>query len=193
MSWYRPLCLGEMYCLINISHNQYSNKLLQKSSINRQERLLEGALHSLRTTALINKHTEAGRQSGNPHFTKDDGGQSRDREKVITKSVRKVKGKGRRSRRFGDKTKLLKWRWDEKGTDRGEDFGGLLDGGDASPLPLLEELHPGGVVKGGRRVCAEEGGEALAVGQGRRTGAIGQLGNTRQKGRKSKAVTYIEV
>ena len=68
-----------------------------------------------------------------------------------------------------------------KGTDWGEDFSSLLDGGDAGPLPLLEELHPGGVVKGGRRVRAEEGGEALAVGQGRRAGAIGQLGNMREK------------
>lgn len=52
------------------------------------------------------------------------------------------------------------------GTDRGEDFRGLLDGGDARPLPLLEELHPGGVVERGRRVRPEEGGEALTVGQG---------------------------
>lgn len=78
-----------------------------------------------------------------------------------------------------------------KGTDWGEDFSGLLDGGDAGPLPLLEELYPGGVVKGGRRVRAEEGGEALAVGQGRWAGAIGQLVNTRKKWekKKSKAVT----
>lgn len=51
-----------------------------------------------------------------------------------------------------------------KGTDWGKDFSGLLDGGDASPLPLLEKLHPGGVVEGGRRVRAEEGGETLTVG-----------------------------
>lgn len=62
-----------------------------------------------------------------------------------------------------------------KGTDGGEDFSRLLDGGDAGPFPLLEELHPGGVVQGGRRVRAEEGGEALAVGQRRGAGAVGQL------------------
>lgn len=71
-----------------------------------------------------------------------------------------------------------------KSTDWGEDFGGLLDGGNAGPLPLLEELHPGGVVKGGRRVRAEEGGKALAIWQGWRAGAIGQLGNIREKKRK---------
>lgn len=60
-------------------------------------------------------------------------------------------------------------------TDRGEDFSGLLDSGDAGPLPLLEELHPGGVVQGGRWVRPEEGGEALAVGQSRGAGAVGQL------------------
>lgn len=81
------------------------------------------------------------------------------------------------------------WSWEEKhngvglggemrkikGTDRGEDFGRLLDGGDAGPLPLLEELHAGGVVERGRRVRAEEGGEALTVGQSWRAGAVGQL------------------
>lgn len=66
-------------------------------------------------------------------------------------------------------------RWRLKGTDGGEDFSRLLDGGDAGPFPLLEELHPGGVVQGGRWVRAEEGGEALAVGQRRGAGAIGQL------------------
>lgn len=60
----------------------------------------------------------------------------------------------------------------DKRTDGGEDFCGLLDGGDARPLPLLEELHPGGVVQGGGGVRSEEGGEALAVGQGGRAGAI---------------------
>lgn len=73
-----------------------------------------------------------------------------------------------------------------KGTDGGEHFSRLLDGGDAGPLPLLEELHSGGVVKGGRGVRAEEGGEALAVGQRRRAGAVGQLRDTRQKVGKMK-------
>lgn len=63
-------------------------------------------------------------------------------------------------------------------TDRGEDFSCLLDGGDAGPLPLLEELHPSGVMQGGRRVRPKEGGEALAVGQSRGAGAVGQLRKT---------------
>lgn len=62
-----------------------------------------------------------------------------------------------------------------KGTDGSEDFSGLLNGGDTSPLPLLEELHPGGVVKGGWRVRAEECRETLAVGQGWWAGTIGEL------------------
>lgn len=57
-------------------------------------------------------------------------------------------------------------------THGGEDLGGLLDGGDLGPLPLLEELHAGGVVQRGGRVRAEERGEALAVGQSRRAGAV---------------------
>ena len=57
-------------------------------------------------------------------------------------------------------------------THRREDLGGLLDGGDLGPLPLLEELHAGGVVQRGRGVGAEEGGEALTVGERRGAGAI---------------------
>lgn len=62
-----------------------------------------------------------------------------------------------------------------KGTDGGEHFSRLLDGGDAGPLPLLEELHSSGIVQGGRRMSAEEGGKTLAVGQSRRAGAVRQL------------------
>lgn len=47
-----------IYCLINIFHNQYPNKLLQKSSINDQEGLLVGLLHSVRTQQLPNTNTE---------------------------------------------------------------------------------------------------------------------------------------
>ena len=60
-------------------------------------------------------------------------------------------------------------------THRREDLGGLLDGGDFGPLPLLEELHTRGVVQRGRRVGAEEGGEALAVGERGGAGAVGEL------------------
>lgn len=60
-------------------------------------------------------------------------------------------------------------------THRGEDLSGLLNGGDLGPLPLLKELHPGGVVQRCGRMRAEEGGKALAVGQSRRAGAVGQL------------------
>lgn len=74
----------------------------------------------------------------------------------------------------------------QSGTDRGEDFCRLLNGGDAGPLPLLEELHPGGVVQGGRRVRSEEGGESLAVGQRRGAGAVGQLRGKHTRGRKRK-------
>lgn len=52
-------------------------------------------------------------------------------------------------------------------THRREDFSGLLDRGYLAPLPLLEELDTGGVVQRGRGVCAEEGGESLAVGESR--------------------------
>ena len=51
----------------------------------------------------------------------------------------------------------------------------MLNGGDLGPFPLLEELHPGGVVQRGRRVGAEEGGETLSVRQSRRAGAVRQL------------------
>lgn len=78
-----------------------------------------------------------------------------------------------------------------KGTDGGEDFGGLLDGGDASPFPLLEELHPGGVVQGGRRVGAEEGGESLAVGQRGGAGAVGQLPGRTDRTPKRTAVSAL--
>lgn len=66
-------------------------------------------------------------------------------------------------------------------THGGEDLGGLLDGGDLGPLPLLEELHTCGVVQRGGRVCAEEGGEALTVGQSRRAGAVRELKQEREK------------
>ncbi|GCC41850.1 hypothetical protein chiPu_0025611, partial [Chiloscyllium punctatum] len=58
---------------------------------------------------------------------------------------------------------------------RGEDFCGLLNGGDLRPAPPLEELDPGGVVEGGGRVGPEEGGEALAVGESRRAGTVREL------------------
>lgn len=58
-------------------------------------------------------------------------------------------------------------------THRGENFRSLLDGGDLRPFPLLKELNPGGVVEGGRRVGTKERGEALAVGERWRTGAVG--------------------
>lgn len=52
---------------------------------------------------------------------------------------------------------------------------GLLYCGNLRPAPFLEELHTGGIVQCGGWVCAEKGGETLAVGKGWRAGAIGQL------------------
>lgn len=73
-------------------------------------------------------------------------------------------------------------------THGGEDLGGLLDGGDLGPLPLLEELYARGVVQRGRRVRAEEGGEALTVGQSRRAGAVRELKQESGEGEKKEKI-----
>lgn len=77
-------------------------------------------------------------------------------------------------------------------THGSEDLGGLLDGGDLCPLPLLEELHACGVVQRGRRVRAEKRGEALAVGQSRRAGAVRQLGHERKKKKTLRGEENVE-
>lgn len=66
----------------------------------------------------------------------------------------------------------------------------MLNGGNLGPFPLLEELNSGGVVQCCGWMSPEECREALAVGQRRRAGAIGQL---RQEQKHVKAHHKTEI